>query len=103
MASPSVTLANGADASGMATLLGGPLEDNLRGFPGRARVTGLARGDVILTASDRDVSVTLSFRGDEVVVANGKTEGAAVLAGALARDGEAVQRSGKPARGWRLP
>ncbi len=81
MPSPKVTLANGEDASGMATMLGGLLEDNLRDYPGRARVTSLARGDVVLTASDRDVSVTLSLRGNEVVVANGKLEGAAVLAG----------------------
>jgi hypothetical protein len=81
MATPTVTLADGDDASGMAVMLGGLLEDNLRDYPARARVTKLARGEVVLTASDRDISVTLSFRGGEVVVANGTTEGAAVLAG----------------------
>lgn len=81
MPSPIVTFADGDEASGMATMLGGLLEENLRDYPGRARVAGLARGDVVLTASDRDVSVTLSFRGREVVVINGKTEGAAALAG----------------------
>lgn len=81
MTSPKVTFANGDDASGMAMMLGGLLEDNLRDYPGRARVTSLARGDVVLTASDRDISVTLSLRGDEVVVANGPKPGAAVLAG----------------------
>lgn len=78
---PTVTFANGDDASGMAMMLGGLLEENLRDYPGRARVTSLARGDVVLTASDRDVSVTLSLKGDEVVVANGRIEGAPVLAG----------------------
>lgn len=81
MAVPRVTYANGDDASGMATMLGGLLEENLRDYPGRARVTALARGDVVLMASDRDISVTLSLRGDEVVVTNGATEGASVLAG----------------------
>ncbi|MFN8036425.1 MAG: hypothetical protein U0V73_10860 [Acidimicrobiia bacterium] len=81
MAAPSIVYADGDEASGMATMLGGLLEENLRDYPGRARVAGLARGDVVLTASDRDVSVTVSFRGDEVVVANGPAEGAAALAG----------------------
>lgn len=81
MKSPNVIFADGDDASGMAMMLGGLLEENLRDYPGRARVTSLARGDVVLTASDRDVSVTLSLKGNEVVVANGKLEGAAVLAG----------------------
>ena len=81
MKSPTVTFADGDDASGMAMMLGGLLEENLRDYPGRARVTRLARGDIVLTASDRDVSVTLSLKGNEVVVANGTTEGAAVLAG----------------------
>lgn len=78
---PVVTFADGDNASGMATMLGGLLEDNLRDYAGRARVARLARGDVVLTAADRGVSVTLSFRGDEVVVANGPTAGAATLAG----------------------
>ncbi|MFN8104320.1 MAG: hypothetical protein U0U69_07650 [Acidimicrobiia bacterium] len=76
-----VTYADGEDASGMATMLGGLLEDNVRDYKGRAGVSRFARGDVVLTAADRDISVTLSFRGDEVVVANGASEGAAVLAG----------------------
>ena len=81
MALPNVTFADGDEASGMAVMLGGLLEDNLRDYPARARVTKLARGEVVLTASDRDISVTLSFRGGEVVIANGTTDGAAVLAG----------------------
>ncbi len=81
MATPAVVLADGDEASGMATMLGGLLEENLRDYPGRARVAGLARGDVVLTASDRDISVTVSFRGDEVVVANGPAAGAAALSG----------------------
>lgn len=81
MSALNVTYADGDEASGMATMLGGLLEDNVRDYKGRAGVTRLARGDIVLTAADRDISVTLSFRGDEVVVTNGVTEGAAVLAG----------------------
>lgn len=81
MSGPEVTYADGDDASGMAIMLGGLLEDNLRDYPGRARAARLARGDVVMTASDRNISVTLSFRGDRVVVANGRVPGAAVLAG----------------------
>lgn len=81
MVAPTVTFADGDEASGMATMLGGLLEENIRDYQGRARVARIARGDVVLTASDRDVSVTLSFRGPEVVVRNGRAEGAAALAG----------------------
>lgn len=81
MDAPSVVYADGDDASGMATMLGGLLEDNLRDYPARARVAGIARGDVVLTASDRDISVTVSFRGGEVVVSNGPAAHAAALAG----------------------
>jgi hypothetical protein len=81
MTGPTLTFADGDAASGMAQMLGGLLEDNLRDSPSRARVAGLARGDVVLTASDRDVSVTLSFRGREVVVANGSREHTPALAG----------------------
>ena len=47
----------------------------------RARVAALARGAVVMTASDRDISVTLSFRGREVVVTDGTASGAPVIAG----------------------
>ena len=81
MPAPKVTFADGDEASGMATMLGGLLEDNIRDYPGRARVASLARGDVVFTASDRDVSVTLSFTGKEIVISNGRREGASVMGG----------------------
>lgn len=80
-AAPVVTYADGDDASGMAVMLGGLLEDNLRDYPSRARASKLARGKVVLSASDRNISVTLSFQGDEVVISNGGAEGVSVLAG----------------------
>lgn len=80
-AAPTVTLPAGDDASGMATMLAGLLRDNMRDFPVRARVAARTRGDVVLTATDRNVSVTLSFRRGEVLVHDGAASGAPVLAG----------------------
>lgn len=81
MRAPEVVLADGDEASGLASMLAGVLSDNLRDYPARARVASIARGDVVLTASDRDVSVTLRFGPGRVVIENGGTRGAPVLAG----------------------
>lgn len=78
---PAVRLAEPRDASGMATMLAELLRDNVRDFTGRARVASWARGDLVLTASDVGISVTLSFRRGEIVVSDGATAGAAELAG----------------------
>lgn len=78
---PTVRLLGGDDSSGMATMLAGLLEDNVRDFPMRGRVASVARGDVVLRASDRDLAVTLSFGPGEVTVADGAAPGAPVLAG----------------------
>jgi hypothetical protein len=77
----SVVLRDGEEASGMATMLGGLLEENLRDFPSRARVARLLRGPVVLTASDRDVSVTVDFRSGVVELRDGVEPGAPVVAG----------------------
>ncbi len=69
------------DASGMAVMLAGLLEDNLRDFPGRARVAQRTRGELVLTASDRDLSITLSFGSDAIVVTDGAATGAPGMAG----------------------
>lgn len=82
MAAPGVVLPAGDEASGLATMLADLLRDNMKDFPGRGRAAGLARGDVVMCASDRDASVTLSFRGGEVVVTDGVTPGAPVVQGA---------------------
>lgn len=78
---PEVVLAGGDDASGLASMLADLLRDNLADFVGRARVARRLRGPVVLRAADHDLSVTLSFEGDRVVVRDGTTEGAAVVAG----------------------
>lgn len=79
---PRVVLRDGDDASGMATMLAELLRDNLRDFPRRARVAARTRGDLVLTASDRDLSITLSFGRDGIEVADGAAEGAPRMAGA---------------------
>jgi cytochrome c oxidase assembly protein subunit 15 len=81
-AAPVVIVPGGEDASGMATMIGGLLADNVRDFPSRARAARLARGAVVLQATDRGIAVTLSFGRGEVAVTDGATPGVAVIAGA---------------------
>lgn len=81
MAAPQVVLAGGEDASGLACMLADLLEQNLADFPRRARVAAFTRGDVVLTASDRDLSVTLHFGDGQVLVTDGAAPGAPALAG----------------------
>lgn len=78
---PSVRLAAGDDASGMAVMLGDLLSDNLRDYPTRARVARAVRGPVVMTAADHDRSITVDFRGKEIVIEEGSTPGAASMAG----------------------
>ncbi|HNE37397.1 MAG TPA: hypothetical protein PKZ82_12875 [Microthrixaceae bacterium] len=78
---PPVVLRDGDDASGMAVMIAGLLEDNLRDFPGRARVAARTRGSVVLTASDRDVSITVTFGSDGVEIADGARPGVAAMSG----------------------
>ena len=76
-----VRLAAGDDASGLACMLASLLQDNLRDFRTRALAARFTRGAVVLLASDRDIAVTLSFRPGEIVIGEGMTPGAPVLAG----------------------
>jgi len=78
---PSVRLAAGDDASGMANMLGELLADNLRDYPARARVAKVVRGPVVMTAADRDRSVTVRFSGKEIVVDEGVIDGAPCITG----------------------
>lgn len=78
---PSVRLAAGDDASGMANMLGELLADNLADYPARARVARVVRGPVVMTAADRDRSVTVRFSGDEVLIDEGVVPGAACITG----------------------
>ena len=78
---PSVRLAAGEGASGLACMLASLLQDNLRDFRSRSLVARFTRGDVVLLASDRDIAVTLSFRPGEILIEDGAAPGAPVLAG----------------------
>ena len=80
-AGPSVRLAAGDGASGLACMLASLLQDNLRDFRSRSLVARFTRGDVVLLASDRDIAVTLSFRPGEILIGDGAAPGAPVLAG----------------------
>lgn len=65
----------------MAVMLAGLLADNLRDFPGRARVARRTRGELVLTAADRDLSITLSFGPEAIQVTDGAVPGAPSMAG----------------------
>ncbi len=78
---PQVVLTDGDDASGLASMLAGLLADNLRDFRGRSRVAGLARGAVVLRASDHDLDVTVSFGQGRVEITDGAAPGVTVVAG----------------------
>lgn len=78
---PAVRLSAGDDASGMAVMLGDLLSDNLRDYPTRARVARMVRGPVVMTAADHDRSITVNFKGSEIVIDEGTTPGAASMSG----------------------
>lgn len=80
-AAPTVRLADGDSASGLAAMIGDLVADNVRDFKGRRRVASRTRGEVALRAADRDVAITLSFGDGEVVIAEGVTDEAPVLSG----------------------
>jgi hypothetical protein len=78
---PEVVLVGGDDASGMASMLADLLTDNLRDFPGRARVAARTRGSVVLSAADHELDVTLSFGGGRVEVRDGAADGVTTVSG----------------------
>lgn len=78
---PEVVLTQGDEASGMASMLAGLLEDNVRDFPGRARIASRARGSVVLRAEDRDTDVTISFAPGRVEISDGAEAGVTVVSG----------------------
>lgn len=78
---PRISIPAGDDASGLAEMVASLLEANVADSRSRAAVARLARGALVLTTTDRDVSVTLTFHGGDVVVTDGVSEGAPSLAG----------------------
>ena len=74
MADPvQVRLAEGAE-SGLANIVQQFLEQSLDESESRRRRARRLRGRVAMTAADHDVTVTLDFRGEEVVVWDGAQE-----------------------------
>lgn len=78
---PAVVISGGDDASGMASMLADLLTSNLRDFPSRARAASIARGNLVLQASDRDVAVTLTFQPGRITITDGPTPTAPLLYG----------------------
>ena len=68
-----VRLAEGAE-SGLANIVQQYLEQNLEESEQRRRRARGLRGRVAMTASDHEVTVTLDFRGEEIVIFDGAQE-----------------------------
>lgn len=66
-----VRLAEGAE-SGLARIVQQYLEQDQDEFEAKRRRAARLRGRVTMTASDHQTSVTLDFRGDEVLVFDGE-------------------------------
>ncbi|MHB8245597.1 MAG: hypothetical protein ACYDGN_09640 [Acidimicrobiales bacterium] len=67
---PAVTLEGGKEASGLATMVAELVRQNFADSKARAMVASRARGDVGLTAADHDLSITLSFLGSSLNIAD---------------------------------
>ena len=68
-----VRLADGAE-SGLANIVQQYLEQNLEESEQRRRRALGLRGRVAMTAADHEVTVTLDFRGEEIVIFDGAQE-----------------------------
>lgn len=101
MRAPEVLLAPGDEASGMASMLSGLLTENLRDFRTRAWVAGRLRGEVVLSASDRGFSVTISFRPGVVEVTDGVADAAPVISGPWLTMAKLCSGQVSPLRAWR--
>jgi hypothetical protein len=66
-----VRLVEGAE-SGLASIVQQYLEQDLAEFEEKRRRASRLRGRVAMTASDHDTTVTLDFRGDEIVIWDGE-------------------------------
>jgi hypothetical protein len=66
-----VRLADGAE-SGLANIVQQYLEQNLEESEQRRRRAFRLRGRVAMTAADHEITVTLDFRGEEIVIWDGE-------------------------------
>jgi hypothetical protein len=60
--------------SGLAHIVQQYLEQDLAEFPKKRRRAARLRGRVAMTASDHEATVTLDFKGDEVLILDGMCE-----------------------------
>ena len=77
-----MVLDEAGEAAGMAAMVADLLRANLADSAARARVAARVRGSAVLLADDRGLGVTVTFGGQQVVVAAAPIAGAPVLAGA---------------------
>jgi hypothetical protein len=68
-----VRLVEGAE-SGLASIVQQYLEQDLAEFEEKRRRASRLHGRVAMTASDHDTTVTLDFRGDEIVIWDGEQQ-----------------------------
>ena len=66
-----VHLADGAE-SGLAQIVQQYLEQDQSDYEDKRRRATRLRGRVVMTASDHEISVTLDFQGDRILVFDGK-------------------------------
>ncbi len=98
---PCLVLLDGEQASELAVMVGGLMEENLRDFPSRQRVAARVRGAVVLTASDRDASVTLRFGPGVIEVLDGTEPGAPIISGPWLTLTQTCSGQGSPLQAWR--
>ena len=78
---PEVVVVGDGEAQGMAEMVRGLIGANLEDSPMRARLTSMVHGSVVLEASDRGLSVTLSFMGNVIEVRPFAMSGVSCLRG----------------------
>ena len=83
-----------AEPNGLASMVGGLIEQNLARDPGRARL--LTGGSAVLVAPDADVEVSLRLGPGEVQVRNGADPGADLVV--TADSGRLLGLAGAPLR-----
>jgi hypothetical protein len=69
---PEVVLADGDDASGLASMMGTLLAQNVERAPQKYQDFRRVDSDVLIDVRDLGESITLSFRGERCTVYNGR-------------------------------
>jgi hypothetical protein len=68
-----VVLADGDGASGLASMMGTLLAQNVERVPARFEDFRRVRSDVLIDVKDLGEAITLSFQGDRCTIHNGRT------------------------------